>query len=122
MYAYHLALIPRVQVTGILGIKAYRCLNNSRLIAIILVVLRVGILVMLGLDLSRVRAMRRLSSRSYLRRYETDISSELYAVGCIIKSEPTFLPIMITLMFAESLFLFICCETIGLTPSSRDVC
>lgn len=51
-------------MTGILGFKAYRCLNNCRIIAVALGTLRVAIFTMLALDLSRLQSVRRLSSET----------------------------------------------------------
>lgn len=33
-------------------------------------------------------------------------------VGCIVESEPTFLPILVTLQFAEALFICLCCKCV----------
>ncbi|KAH8100620.1 hypothetical protein BXZ70DRAFT_938071 [Cristinia sonorae] len=77
-------------MTGILGVKAYRCLNNSRIVAITLVALRLAIFTMLAFDLSRLRSRRRLSA------------------GCTVRPETTFLPILVTLQFGEALFICLC--------------
>lgn len=48
-------------MTGILGYKAYRCLDSSRIVLAILVVLRVTMIVLMGVSLSRLKVSRRLS-------------------------------------------------------------
>ena len=50
-------------MTGILGTKAYRCLNSSRIVLAVLVILRLTTLGLTGLDLSQYRGRRRLSGR-----------------------------------------------------------
>lgn len=53
-------------MTGILGYKAYRCLDSSRLVLAILVVLRVTMIVLMSVSLSRLKVSRRLSGRWFV--------------------------------------------------------
>ncbi|KAF8559218.1 hypothetical protein OG21DRAFT_710042 [Imleria badia] len=48
-------------VTGIFGVKAYRCLDNNRLVSIVLVALRTAGTVVLILDVIHIRTLRSLS-------------------------------------------------------------
>ena len=52
-------------MTGILGIKAYRCLNNSRFVLVILAILRTAMIILCILDLTDYRASRRLSGEYF---------------------------------------------------------
>ncbi|TCD66368.1 hypothetical protein EIP91_001417 [Steccherinum ochraceum] len=90
-------------MTGILGFKAYRCLNNSWFVAVVLITLRIAIFTVLALDLSRLRSDRRLS------------------IGCVVKSEPTFLPILVTIQFVEALFICGCFMSASWKASRRPV-
>ncbi|KAG2129909.1 hypothetical protein DEU56DRAFT_973482 [Suillus clintonianus] len=77
------------QITGILGVKAYRCLDNSRLVLVVLAALRSAALVLLALDLVSLRSHRSLAGRCY--RPSDSIS---YA--------------FIILLFVESFFVCLC--------------
>ncbi|KAJ3554697.1 hypothetical protein NM688_g2969 [Phlebia brevispora] len=77
-------------MTGILGIKAYRCLNNSRLVLAVLVTLRTAMLILMVLDITKYRASRRLSG------------------GCMPAVNFTLMPVIIILQSAESAFICIC--------------
>lgn len=76
-------------ITGILGVKAYRCLDNSRLVLVVLVALRTAALVVLALDLASLHSYRSLAGRCY--RPSNPVS---YA--------------FIILLFVESLFVCLC--------------
>ncbi|KAG1833957.1 hypothetical protein EV424DRAFT_1532781 [Suillus variegatus] len=76
-------------MSGILGVKAYRCLDNSRLVLVVLVALRTAAIVLLVLDLASLNSYRSLTGRCY--RPSNSIS---YA--------------FITLLFVESLFICLC--------------
>ncbi|EGO25424.1 hypothetical protein SERLADRAFT_437173 [Serpula lacrymans var. lacrymans S7.9] len=76
------------QVTGILGVKAYRCLDNARLVLFALTLFRTASLIVLVVDLTNTHGYRRLSGRC-----------ERNGVGLT--------PVFIILLFVES--LFICC-------------
>lgn len=76
-------------VTGILGVKAYRCLDNSRLVLVVLVALRTAATVLLAIDLASLDSYRSLSGRCY--RPSNSIS---YA--------------FMILLFIESLFVCLC--------------
>ena len=63
-----------VQVTGVFGVKAYRCLDSSRLVSAALVALRTAGTVVLTLDMVDIHSRRTLSgtcSRSPLVRHLT---------------------------------------------------
>ena len=63
------------QLSGILGLKAYRCLNNSKFVLAVVILLQVTSSVFVLLDLSHIQATRRLSSESLtLRRLMLGIS------------------------------------------------
>ncbi|KAG2159575.1 uncharacterized protein EDB93DRAFT_1244367 [Suillus bovinus] len=51
-------------ISGIIGVKAYRCLNNSRLVLVVLVALRTAAIVLLALDLASLNSRRSLSGAS----------------------------------------------------------
>ncbi|KAG2077157.1 hypothetical protein BDR04DRAFT_1089487 [Suillus decipiens] len=76
-------------ISGILGVKAYRCLDNSRLVLVVLVTLRTAAIIILVLDLASLSSYRSLAGRCY--RQSNPIS---YA--------------FIILLFVESLFVCIC--------------
>lgn len=76
-------------ISGILGVKAYRCLDNSRLVLVVLVTLRTAAIVILVLDLASLTSYRSLAGRCY--RQSNPIS---YA--------------FIILLFVESLFVCLC--------------
>ncbi|KAG2061993.1 hypothetical protein BDR06DRAFT_1016013 [Suillus hirtellus] len=76
-------------MSGILGVKAYRCLDNSRLVLVVLVALRTAAIVLLALDLASLNSYRSLAGRCY--RPSDPIS---YA--------------FIILLFVESLFICLC--------------
>ncbi|KAK7694521.1 hypothetical protein QCA50_001707 [Cerrena zonata] len=77
-------------MTGILGTKAYRCLNSSRVVLLILVILRLTMLALMGLDLSQYRGRRRLSG------------------SCISVERSKIVPVLIVLQTVESLFICGC--------------
>lgn len=52
-----------VQLTGILGVKVYRCLDNNRFVLAGLVVLSTAAIVVLILDVINLRSLRSLSGR-----------------------------------------------------------
>ncbi|KAG1794045.1 hypothetical protein EV424DRAFT_1450970 [Suillus variegatus] len=76
-------------ISGTLGVKAYRCLDNSRLVLVILVILRTAAIVFLALDLALLNSYRSLAGRCY--RTSNSMSY-------------TF----IILLFVESLFVCLC--------------
>ncbi|KAG1826093.1 uncharacterized protein BJ212DRAFT_1318021 [Suillus subaureus] len=76
-------------ISGILGVKAYRCLDNSRLVLVVLVALRTAAIVFLALDLASLNSFRSLAGRCY--RPSNPIP---YA--------------FIILLFVESLFICLC--------------
>ncbi|KAG1885752.1 hypothetical protein F4604DRAFT_1727935 [Suillus subluteus] len=76
-------------ISGILGVKAYRCLDNSRLVLVVLVALRTAAIVLLALDLASLDSYRSLAGRCY--RPSNAIT---YA--------------FIILLFVESLFVCLC--------------
>ncbi|KAI0079570.1 hypothetical protein K474DRAFT_1617326 [Panus rudis PR-1116 ss-1] len=77
-------------ITGILGIKAYRCLNNSYVVLAVLTLLRTAMIVLLCLDIAQFRGFRRLSG------------------SCGVARHSKIVPLMVILQFAESLFICIC--------------
>ncbi|CAL1696081.1 unnamed protein product [Somion occarium] len=77
-------------MTGILGIKAYRCLNSSRIVLTVLITLRMAMLALLGVDASSYRGLRRLSG------------------SCQPSEQSKILPIIIILQSAEALFICGC--------------
>lgn len=52
-------------MTGILGVKAYRCLDNSRFVLVMLVLFRCASTAMAVLDMQVVRGIRMLSGEYY---------------------------------------------------------
>lgn len=76
-------------ITGILGVKAYRCLDNSRLVLVVLVALRTAAIVLLAIDLASLDSQRSVTGRCY--QQSNPIS---YA--------------FIILLFIESLFVCLC--------------
>ncbi|KAG1773180.1 hypothetical protein EDD22DRAFT_859310 [Suillus occidentalis] len=76
-------------ITGILGVKAYRCLDNSRLVLVVLVALRTAAIVLLAIDLASLDSHRSVTGRCY--QPSNPIS---YA--------------FIILLFIESLFICLC--------------
>ncbi|OJA10796.1 hypothetical protein AZE42_00305 [Rhizopogon vesiculosus] len=76
-------------VTGILGVKAYRCLDNSRLVLVVLLLLRTTALAFLTFELGSLQGLRSLSGRCY--RITDDISSAFFI-----------------LLLVESLFVCLC--------------
>ena len=52
-------------MTGILGYKAYRCLDSSRVVLTILVLLRLSMIVLLVISMTRLSVSRRLSGKWY---------------------------------------------------------
>lgn len=75
--------------SGILGVKAYRCLDNSRLVLVVLVALRTTAIVLLALDLTSLNSYRSLAGRCY-----RPSNALPYA--------------FIILLFVESLFVCLC--------------
>ena len=61
------SLREKPQITAILGLKAYRCLNRSRLVLVVLALLQLAIFVLFFLDLPNVRSDRLLSGGSSVR-------------------------------------------------------
>ncbi|KAG1755138.1 uncharacterized protein EDB91DRAFT_1342835 [Suillus paluster] len=76
-------------ITGILGVKAYRCLDSSRLVLVALVSLRTAALVILILDIVTLTGYRSLSGRCY-------------------RPPNGFSYAFIILLFVESLFVCLC--------------
>ncbi|KIK47315.1 hypothetical protein CY34DRAFT_799474, partial [Suillus luteus UH-Slu-Lm8-n1] len=76
-------------ITGILGVKAYRCLDNSRLVLVVLVALRTAAIVLLAIDLASLDSYRSITGRCYQ-------SSNPISYAFII------------LLFIESLFICLC--------------
>ncbi|KAG8817272.1 hypothetical protein FRC17_011315 [Serendipita sp. 399] len=54
-------LLLASQITGILGLKAYRCLNKSRFILVIVWILQICIFVLFALDIRGIDSPRRIS-------------------------------------------------------------
>ncbi|OBZ79409.1 hypothetical protein A0H81_00652 [Grifola frondosa] len=77
-------------ITGILGVKAYRCLSNARIVIIVLAILRTAILALSGFGLSHYRGARRLSG------------------SCMTISGSSILAITVILQFVESFFICAC--------------
>lgn len=50
-----------LQMTGVLGTKAYRCLDNSKYVLIGLAVIRTTTIALIILDLIKLTAVRRIS-------------------------------------------------------------
>ncbi|KAF8213277.1 hypothetical protein K438DRAFT_1706974 [Mycena galopus ATCC 62051] len=78
-------------MTGVLGLKAYRCLDNSRIVLLVLVTFFCASSVFLGLSLSSTHGVRRLSG------------------GCsAISQNPRFIRIYVLIQLAHSAFLSSC--------------
>lgn len=52
-----------LQMTGVLGTKAYRCLDNSKYVLIGLAVIRTTTIALIILDLIKLTAVRRISGQ-----------------------------------------------------------
>ncbi|KAG9048305.1 hypothetical protein FS837_000304 [Tulasnella sp. UAMH 9824] len=78
-------------VTGILGIKAYRCLNRSRIVLFITWALQVASIVLFLLDLVRTSSVRAFNGT------------------CAMNNDAAeFIPAWISVMFSETGFLSLC--------------
>ncbi|OCH96527.1 hypothetical protein OBBRIDRAFT_787084 [Obba rivulosa] len=77
-------------MTGVLGFKAYRCLSDTRVVPAILAPLRLAMLCLLGITLSRYRGVRGLSG------------------GCEDGAPSKLLLVVIILQCVESLFICGC--------------
>ncbi|KAF8898592.1 hypothetical protein BD779DRAFT_1666412 [Infundibulicybe gibba] len=77
-------------IIGILGVKAYKCLNNSRIVLIMLVLFQCGSTAAVILDLYTMRGGRRLSG------------------SCIRVSDLRFTRVYVMVQLAESLFICGC--------------
>ncbi|KAL4243540.1 hypothetical protein ABKN59_001109 [Abortiporus biennis] len=69
-------------MTGILGIKAYRCLDNSRYVLVLLTGFRTSMIALLVLDLTKYHGIRRLSG-SCAARDESKIIPSLLIIQCV---------------------------------------
>ncbi|KAF8587262.1 hypothetical protein K439DRAFT_832018 [Ramaria rubella] len=88
-----IALSLSFLITGILGIKAYRCLDRSRVVLTVVSILQAATTVLLCFDASRLRS-HRLSSGN-----------------CTVTGPNgyfPFVPICISLLFLQSLFICLC--------------
>ena len=52
---------PIIKITGILGLKAYRCLSRSRFILVVVWVLQLSIWALFALDIRGINSPRRIS-------------------------------------------------------------
>ncbi|KAF8078473.1 hypothetical protein FPV67DRAFT_1648275 [Lyophyllum atratum] len=76
-------------ITGILGVKAYKCLNNSRFVMIALVLFQCASIAIVAMDATAIRGTRRLTG------------------GCIRVSDLLCTRIFVWIQLVET--LFICC-------------
>lgn len=101
-------------MTGILGTKAYRCLNSSRVVLLILAILRLAILALMGLDLAQYQGRRRLSGQTELMLKFHFVSCsyliELFTGSCVSVERSKVVPVTIVLQAVESLFICGCCK------------
>ena len=99
-------------MTGILGIKAYRCLNSSRIVILVLAVLRTAMIVLFILNLVGYKASRRLSGK--LPRKNIILSqllkNEITLGGCMPQMNLHIMPVIIILQASESAFICGCCQ------------
>ncbi|KIM28427.1 hypothetical protein M408DRAFT_329488 [Serendipita vermifera MAFF 305830] len=79
-----------ILITGILGLKAYRCLSRSRFILVVVWVLQLSIWVLFALDIRGINSPRRISG------------------SCGTDGSLKFIPIALVLTVVETLFLALC--------------
>lgn len=92
-------------ITGILGTKAYKCLENPRILIVVLVLLQMGATALVILDVIMTRGSRRLTG------------------SCVQVGPMTFTRIFVIVQFAQSLliclcFVYACYKSRG-SPASR---
>ncbi|PCH33531.1 hypothetical protein WOLCODRAFT_160144 [Wolfiporia cocos MD-104 SS10] len=71
-----------LMIIGILGIKAYRCLGNSRLVLVFLLTSAAATATLLGLEASRVQGHRTLTG-SCLNAYDTEILTAIVMLAFV---------------------------------------
>ncbi|KAG8844588.1 hypothetical protein FRB91_002521, partial [Serendipita sp. 411] len=79
-----------ILITGILGLKAYRCLSKSRFILVVVWILQIGIFVLFALDIRKIDSPRRISG------------------SCSTSGTVKFIPVALSLTVLETAFLAFC--------------
>ncbi|KAF5375066.1 hypothetical protein D9758_000137 [Tetrapyrgos nigripes] len=79
-----------ILMTGIYGVKVYKCLDNSTFALVSVVLFSLGVLAVAGLDLANTRGVRRLSG------------------SCARSADEFYTKIYLILQFAQSLFICFC--------------
>ncbi|KAF8167960.1 hypothetical protein B0H34DRAFT_792626 [Crassisporium funariophilum] len=92
-------------ITGILGIKAYKCLNNARFVPVILGLFQAASTTVVAFDVIKTKGIRRLTG------------------SCIRSDDIRFTRFFVTIQFLESLFicgcfLYVCWKSRG-SPAAR---
>ena len=105
-------LLTSLQMTGILGVKAYKCLDNSRIVLLVLTTLRVTMVTLVILDLVRYRGDRRLSGSVSFSSASIGLLTHILG-SCFSTSEEKLFPFVIAIQFAELLFICVCCVFIS---------
>ena len=97
----------QVQVTGILGTKAYRCLSNAGFVIVTLSLMRAAIIAVSGVVLAEYKGGRRFTGEQCPQSMSTSVLRPLGT--CETISESPLLPLSIILQFLEACFICICC-------------
>ncbi|ETW87305.1 hypothetical protein HETIRDRAFT_166842 [Heterobasidion irregulare TC 32-1] len=81
-----------LQITGIFGVKAYRCLGNARFVPVLMALLQIANSTLTVNDLVQLHGIRGLSG----------------LCSCLHPSD--MLPVVVILIFVESFFICCCCK------------
>lgn len=57
--------LSAMQLSGILGVKAYRCLGNSKVVLVLIVIPQIASSTLVIIDTFRVKTIRMLSGRFF---------------------------------------------------------
>jgi hypothetical protein len=96
------------QLSGIIGIKTYKCMNDSKIIAGVIVVLALGHLAFVILDAITIRGVRRIAGKiiqySSLKFWLTP-----FLGSCLRISGLRYTRIAVALQLGQCCFMMLCC-------------
>lgn len=68
-------LMDSTQLSGIMGIKTYKCMNDSKIVAGIIAILELGHMAFVIWDAITMRGLRRLTGKDYHRIQATTLKT-----------------------------------------------
>ncbi|KAG5644757.1 hypothetical protein DXG03_007886, partial [Asterophora parasitica] len=94
-------------ITGVLGVKAYKCLNNSRIVLVILSLFQLSSSAVVSMDVAATRGERRLAGSPFMFNTSFSVLTPSALGSCIRVGDLLYTGIFVWIQLVET--MFICC-------------